>query len=291
MRNWLAYGKRRFEAAETILLTLLYSISVASYLTATENIDINPAKLILAPLLTLLFFFRYQLSTEIQTDSLLLRQGPINLAQAKKTLLILFVLDIALFSLAGLDSAVVALIAAAYFYLFHWGFFARKKLKPLLTTRQFLGGIAVYLHTLAIFTFLSGSAPWDWHVFHWVFTLIPTFLFHFQQICKLCLAKEQEKTQRLSYSKIWGHQSAFSLALMPLAGAMVCLRYSLENPLAMQYKGMTPWLTAATIGFVLISTPYFFWNKKWSGALMQKAATIVTLIFFIVSILGFQNFI
>lgn len=299
LKNWMQFISERFNPLthlSMIFLFVLTHFQIIQFYSVVR--EINYFDFVLAFFYVTFFFFKLRLYDEIKDydSDLLLRpqrplpRGLLEVDDLKLAIGILIGLQFVLASLLNFSSLAFVGVTVAYSLLMYNEFFIPKWLGPKLTTYAVTHTFVTILLSVSLFDLISDShfstaMPLGFSLPLTLYAISTWFLFNVFEFARKTYSKDEERSDVLSYSKVWGRYGAvvltlsqaiiasyfahyllspspfmtYGLALLCFAVGILGLVYaSLNRPgIAKLYRGLS---SGFIIFYFLIINLRFFWG-------------------------------
>lgn len=231
MGKWITFLKERFSPAAYVPMILLFTSSHAAYLKQTQGWIWNWGLWAYVTTFIFSFFLRMRLFDEIKDYEVDLKINPtrplarglLKIAEVKKALLILILVELVMVWNLGPLAFLVHATAIGYSLLMYEEFFVGDFLRPHLTTYAVthtfvcsLLGIST-LVSLGSFEFSNLNNP------VWAFVLMNWFYFNLFEFARKTWASSEERAGVASYSQIFGLWGSVFLSLSQVVLGLIFL--------------------------------------------------------------------
>lgn len=269
--RWATFVKERFEPISSLMMIILF---FTAHLFVFPSFSLPGELKAWLELLAIVFgvvffFFKLRLYDEIKDYELDVVINPTRPLPRKLLLhrhlyaaiILMILLELALFAYCGLEAFVSLSLAVAYSLLMYREFFIPKYIRPHLTTYAMSHTIVTVLLGGAIFAALLGTYSWKLPGFLLWFVLNNWFMFNIFEFGRKTFAGSEEREGVESYSKIFTRLGAVGLVL----SQALLSNFSLWKMGILDSKVLFfSYLTTLLIGgvgliFVMINTPR--WGK------------------------------
>jgi hypothetical protein len=222
LKRFFIFTKERFDPLSHFLMLALFLMAHILLALRLELLTVSINSLVLLCLGVVVFFFKLRLYDEIkdyETDLVInptrpLPRGLVTINEVKRGIEVCLILELILFSQAGLGGLVGIVIASLYSLLMYHEFFIGDLIRPHLTTYATTHTVVTMILSLAIFIGLSNLTFFHLPLECFFFALMSWLLFNIFELGRKTYLPSEEKNQVESYSKVWTRPGAVILVLV-----------------------------------------------------------------------------
>ncbi|MEE9355349.1 MAG: UbiA family prenyltransferase [Methylococcaceae bacterium] len=235
--RWWIFVQERFPLGEHLVSILFLVLANAIVAIRFLETTMNPGNIVIALIVSLLFFFRlrcfdevkdFDIDNSINQDRPLPR-GLLTVKQVKEMFVCLTLLEIGLVSLIGSPAVVVHLLAVAYSYLMYKEFFIGKYLSPHLTTYAVTHTFVSVLVGYSIYAQVLNRELWFMPKALLIFGFCNWALFNLFEFARKTYAKDEEREGIDTYSSLFRPIGAVLLSISQIIAAVALLGYLAIN--------------------------------------------------------------
>lgn len=269
LHRWSQFIRERFNPIAYLVMILVFLSAhyVVHVNFLKQGVSSNVVNLLhLTPLVlaVFLFFFKLRLFDEvkdIESDALHhperpLPRGMLGKSDILRAAFVIIILEILLFSLYGLWSLASAAIAIGYSLLMYKEFFLKKWLRAHLTLYAVTHTFVVVFISLTVFVVLLNKPLVEITPDLISFSFAGWFLFNIFEFGRKTFARQEERKDIDSYSKIFGR---FGAVLLVLAMAILSIVFMDNITSSVVNSTLFLWLgVIAVVGllYAMINQPY-----------------------------------
>jgi len=258
LRNWLILIKERFSPMAYVPMILVFTWANALYISKAAHYTFEAGNFVLVAILMLSFFFRMRCFDEIKdyevdlniNPTRPLARGILSIAQVKKGLFVMILLELVISGYLGFWPFVIHTIAIFYSLMMYEEFFIGDLLRPHLTTYAVSHTFVSVLLGLSAATALTGFNLQKLTGTDVCFFLMNWCFFNLFEFARKTFAPAEERPTVPSYSNIFKPLGAWVLSWSQVAIGII-LSY-----IAIGESSRFYWLALAGLLYSFLSLGY-----------------------------------
>lgn len=289
---WLQFTKERFDPASHIVMIVVF---IAAHILVAKSM--HPVFFGFADAFLLLigvtaFYFKLRLYDEVKDYELdvvinkhrPLPRGLLNHKSMYRGMLVCILIELAAFSLHGVQSSLSIIVAIIYSLIMYKEFFIAEKIRPYLTTYALIHTIVTTLLSFAIFSFLTKLSLWEILTTpaYFSFALANWMLFNIFEFGRKTFATTEERKNVDTYSSLFGRIGAVTL----VASQAIIAHY-----LALNLTGANQSILFWSFGTLLIllmllSLIYVYKDTVKSAKNFRAFSSVYIIVFYLILIVA-----
>jgi 4-hydroxybenzoate polyprenyltransferase len=236
MRGWWELIRERFPPGSYLPLVVVFVLGNGGVAAAATGTDRPWPRFAIAGVLSLLFFFRLRCFDEIKDYRLdlvihptrPLPRGAVSVPAVKRAFLIIAAAELVIAATLGARVVATHALALAYSFLMYREFFIGRRIRPHLTAYAVTHTFVSVLLGYSVASVVTGRAVWELPQALLLFGLVNWCLFNLFEFARKTYAREEERADVDSYSRIFRPAGGALLSASQVAAALALLAWVSE---------------------------------------------------------------